>query len=213
MNDMISRFNTYPLGQKVLVMLLFIILMVIGFYFLYYQPYEEEVAQLNAELKQLQEKREEFEVLKNERAEVLSRLEKLKRELLVAREQLPADAEVPSLLQRIHNQAKTAGLEITRFKRVEDVNKNYYTEIPVEMKLSGSFDELANFFYYLGRMTRIVNVREITMKQQGGATKIDAEEAGELEVTAKATTFMYNAPDATAQAAAPAGRRQPPGKR
>ncbi len=195
MNDLISRFNTYPLGQKVLMLLLLIILMVIGFYFLHYQPYEEQVASLNQELKTIQAKREEFEVLKNERAEVLSRLEKLKRELLVAREQLPASAEVPSLLQRIHNQAKTAGLEITRFKRVDDVSKNYYTEIPVEMKLSGSFDELANFFYYLGRMTRIVNVRDISLKQQGGGSKLDSENAGELEVTARATTFMYNAPE------------------
>ncbi len=195
MNDLISRFNTYPLGQKVLMLLLLIILMVIGFYFLHYQPYEEQVASLNQELKTIQAKREEFEVLKNERAEVLSRLEKLKRELLVAREQLPASAEVPSLLQRIHNQAKTAGLEITRFKRVDDVSKNYYTEIPVEMKLSGSFDELANFFYYLGRMTRIVNVRDISLKQQGGGSKLDSEDAGELEVTARATTFMYNAPE------------------
>lgn len=194
MNDLIGRFNSYPLGQKVLVMLLLIITMVIGFYFLHYQPYQDEVTNLNADLKKIQEDREEFEVLKNKRADVLSRLEKLKRDLLVAREQLPASAEVPSLLQRIHNQAKTAGLEITSFKRVPDESKNYYTEIPVEMKLSGSFDELANFFYYLGRMTRIVNVRDITMTQSGKISMSNSDETGELAVTARATTFMYNAP-------------------
>ncbi len=194
MNELIGRFNSYPLGQKVLVMLLLIITMVIGFYFLHYQPYQENLVRLNNDLKDIQQKREEFEVLKNQRAEVLSRLEKLKRDLLVAREQLPASAEVPSLLQRIHNQAKTAGLEITKFKRIPDESKNYYTEIPVEMELEGSFDELANFFFYLGRMTRIVNVRDITMKELGKSSQ-STETAGELKVTAKATTFMYNAPE------------------
>ena len=207
MNDLVSRFNAYPLGQKVLMMLLLIILMVVGFYMLHYQAYVDEVTSLNAQIDADQRKRQNLEMQKRDRVEVLSRLEQLKRDLLLAREQLPADAEVGRLLEHVHNQAKTAGLEIVRFKRVEDSPQNYYTEIPVEMKLNGSFDELANFFFYLGRMTRIVNVRDIRMKQASATKLDDPEGAGELEVDALATTFMYIPPAAPA---APAGAATTP---
>ena len=102
---------------------------------------------------------------------------------------LPKSAEIPSLLQRIHNQAKTAGLEIQRFERRNDAPQDFYVEIPVAMELSGTYDELANFFYYVGRMTRIVNVRGISLiKQKPKGGQVDT---GELKVQALATTFMY----------------------
>jgi Tfp pilus assembly protein PilO len=59
------------------------------------------------------------------------------------------------------------------------------------MDLSGTYDELANFFYYVGRMTRIVNVRDISLTRSSSG--LSAE--GELKVTALATTFRYKRPD------------------
>lgn len=189
MNEFITKFNSYPLGQKLIFVILLMSLMAVGFYFLHYQPHQEAYAGQEARLKQLQQEREKLDLLKANRAEVLARLEGLKRQLLIAREQLPQSAEVPSLLQRIHNQAKTAGLEINVFKRESNVTQSYYTEIPVKMELVGTYDELANFFYYVGRMTRIVNVRDITLSRQNKGLEAD----GELKVSALATTFMYNA--------------------
>ena len=191
MNELITKFNSYPLGQKILLLILLMCLMVVGFYFLHYQPYEAQYAAQQDKLEKLQDKRSKIAVLKESRTEVLNQLEKLKRQLLIAREQLPASAEIPSLLQRIHNQAKTAGLEIRIFQRVENNKQPYYTEIPVQMELTGTFDELANFFYYIGRMRRIVNVRNITLTRAKSGLKAE----GELKVSALATTFMYNAQD------------------
>ena len=189
MNDFMQKFAAYPMGQKLLFVSVIMIMMVVAFYLLHYQPHQEEVAGKRQQLTQLQNDREKLDLLKANREEVLSRLEGLKRQLLIAREQLPVSAEVPSLLQRIHNQAKTAGLEITKFKRIQNQTQAYYTEIPVEMSLVGAFDELANFFYYVGRMTRIVNVKDMSLVR----TVNDWENLGELKVTALATTFMYNA--------------------
>ena len=163
-------------------------MMVLAFYFAHYEEHQNAMKSQADQLTTLQNKQEKLELLKANREEVLSRLEALKRQLLIAREQLPVNAEVPSLLQRIHNQAKTAGLEINTFKRVPNETKAYYTEIPVEMELVGTYDELANFFFFVGRMTRIVNVRELSLKR----TNKSLEEQGELKVSALATTFMYN---------------------
>lgn len=189
MNDFMQKFAAYPMGQKLLFVSVLMIMMVVAFYLLHYQPHQDEVAGKRQQLTQLQNDREKLDLLKANREEVLSRLEGLKRQLLIAREQLPVNAEVPSLLQRIHNQAKTAGLEINTFKRVPNQAQAYYTEIPVEMELVGTYDELANFFYYVGRMTRIVNVRDLKLDRSDKSL----EATGELKVTALATTFMYNA--------------------
>ena len=52
---------------------------------------------------ELQREKESLDQLKKNRAQVLAQLEQLKRQLLIAQEKLPKGAEIPSLLQRIHN--------------------------------------------------------------------------------------------------------------
>lgn len=199
MNDFISKFNNVPLGQRILFLSLIICGMAIGFVLLMYQPLTEDIAKKQVQLKKLQREQVRLKQLQANKAEVMAKLERLDRKLLIAKEKLPDSAEVPSLLQRIHNQAKTAGLEIKSFKRVPDQSKDYYTEIPVEMKLVGTYDELANFFYYVGRMTRIVNTSELGLKRLG---KGPLDTDGNLEVNALATTFMYK----RSAPAAPKGR-------
>jgi type IV pilus assembly protein PilO len=190
----IDRFNTYPLGQKIMLLILIVIMLFVGFYMALLSPLQDEINMRKQQLTTLQREKEKLDQVKANRADVLARLEGLKRQLIIAREKLPATAEVPSLLQRIHNQGKTAGLDINKFRRLPDTAQDYYTEIPVEMELVGTYDELANFFYYIGRMTRIVNVQGITLERV--SKKLEAE--GELKVTARATTFMYKGEDVSA---------------
>lgn len=187
MNDFVDKFNGYPLGQKVLGLVLLVALLGIGVHMGVLSPMHEETARAKSRAVELQREKESLEQLKKNRSQVLAQLEQLKRQLLIAQEKLPKGAEIPSLLQRIHNQAKTAGLEIVKFQRNNDVPKDFYVEIPVEMALSGSYDELANFFYYIGRMTRIVNVSDIALTRVNSGLNPD----GDLKVTARATTFRF----------------------
>lgn len=207
MNEFITRFDSYPLGQRALG-LIFLMAVVFGIYYmLIHQELESSIdTQKNARI-ELQRNKEKFDQLIKSKKQVQDRVAKLKLDLHVAREKLPLNAEIPSLLQRIHNQAKTAGLDINVFQREEDTEQQYYIEIPVMMELIGTYDELANFFYYIGRMTRIVNVRNIDLEQRGGKDSA----SGELVVTALATTFRYKADPVPA--AGPPGRRPPQPKK
>lgn len=192
MNDFIDKFNTVPMAQRVLGLIVLLVIFAVGFYSLALMPLQNEISSSEQQLVKLQRERERLEQLKRNRAVVLRQLEKLKRQLLIAQEKLPQDAEIPSLLQRIHNQAKTAGLEITSFKRNPDVAKNFYVEIPVLMDLSGTYDELANFLFYVGRMTRIVNVKNLNLAALSSGMHSD----GELKISAVGTTFRYAKPGA-----------------
>lgn len=192
MNEFIDRFNSIPLAQRVLALILLMSVIAVGFWFAFLSPMNDEITQSEQKLVELQREKERLDQLKRNRAVVLRQLEKLKRQLLIAQEKLPQDAEIPSLLQRIHNQAKTAGLEILTFRRKPDVTQQYYIEIPVQMELAGTYDELANFLYYVGRMTRIVNVKDLAMKRKAQALDPD----GELTISALGTTFRYAEPKA-----------------
>lgn len=187
MNDFVDKFNAIPLGHRVLGLVFVFFALAAASYFVLFDPIRVETEQRRAENVELQRKKETLEQLKNNRQEVLAQLEQLKRQLVIAQEKLPKGAEIPSLLQRIHNQAKTAGLEIRKFQRNSDVAKDFYVEIPVDMELSGTFDELANFFYYVSRMTRIVNISSIGLKRSSSGLSAD----GALGVTARATTFRF----------------------
>lgn len=185
MNDFIDKFNQVPTVQKVFLLFIAMVGMGVVFWMLMYQPVQEKIESNKTQLSELEQEQKRLERLKENQARMRAKIAELQQELLIAREKLPATAEIPSLLQRIHNQAKTAGLEIENFQRLESRQQEYYIEIPVTMELVGSFDELANFFYYVGRMTRIVNVKNLSMKRK----KDGLNKNGELVVSAQATTF------------------------
>lgn len=187
MNNLVDKFNSFPLGHRVLGLVFIFFAIAAASYFLVFDPIRINTENRRGEIVELQRKKETLTQLKNNRAEVLAQLEQLKRQLVIAQEKLPKSAEIPSLLQRIHNQAKTAGLEIRKFQRNPDIARDFYMEIPVDMELNGTFDELANFFYYVSRMTRIVNVSSIGLKR----TKSGLNADGALAVTARATTFRF----------------------
>lgn len=191
MNEFIDKFNAYPLGQRILGLVLIVFLFGIAANVLLLSPIYDATESARTQTIDLQREKESLDQLKKNRAQVLAQLEQLKRQLLIAQEKLPKGAEIPSLLQRIHNQAKTAGLEIQRFERRNDAPQDFYVEIPVAMELSGTYDELANFFYYVGRMTRIVNVADISLERQEGGLTPD----GSLKVQARATTFRFKSDD------------------
>ena len=83
-------------------------------------------------------------------------------------------------------EGKIVGLEINRFEREAPQIADLFVRIPVKMTLNGTFHQIATFFYYVGKLTRIVNVENISLvssqKDLGTAT---------LMATCTATTFMY----------------------
>jgi type IV pilus assembly protein PilO len=184
-NDLVVRFNNMPLAQKVVILALLLAVIGIAFFFGMYEPIEQQIIGQQAELTRLEKEKQRLAQIKANQEEVRAQLERLETQLLIAREKLPNSEQISSLLQRVQNQAKTAGLDLDSFDIAPNQDEAYYVEIPVKMKLRGTYDELANFFYYVGRMTRIVNVRDISM------TKLGGELEGELSVSALATTFMY----------------------
>jgi type IV pilus assembly protein PilO len=72
------------------------------------------------------------------------------------------------------------------FKPNGEVPKGFYAELPIQLRLSGTYHDIALFFDKIGKLERIVNVSDIEL----GAPK---KENGQivLDVTCNATTFQF----------------------
>ena len=80
--------------------------------------------------------------------------EKLKSQLDKALTELPDKKEIPSLLTNIGALARQQGLDVLRFKPSKEVVKGFYAEVPVELKLTGAYHDVAMFFDSVGNLPR-----------------------------------------------------------
>jgi len=101
---------------------------------------------------------------------------------------LPNTKEIPSLLTNISNLAQQSGLEILLFQPKEEIPKQFYAEIPVEMKIKGKYHDIAMFFDRVSKLPRIVNIVDLKMK---APRKIKSEEEIILDTSFKAVTFKF----------------------
>ena len=115
-----------------------------------------------------------------------ARLDKVKKELAVMKAQLPDKKEIPNLLKTISSLGKESGLHFQLFRPKKEVSKDFYAEIPVEIKVVGGYNQVADFFYKVGRLDRIVNISNVIMENP-------AEEDGEIKLNTfcLATTFRF----------------------
>lgn len=77
---------------------------------------------------------------------------------------LPAEKEIPSLLKRIAGLGWETDLDVAMFKPGSPVAKEFYTEVPVQLKVLGTYHDLGTLFERLGRLERIVNVADLTIR-------------------------------------------------
>ena len=190
MNELIDRFNAVPLTNKIIVLFLVMILLAAGYVIGLHLPMNEEIADLQTQAVELAQEQRDLQDVHEQQAQVERKIEELQDELLRAEDKLPDTAEIPGLLERIYRDAEMQGLTIETFQRHEerDAEGADYVEIPVEMELVGSFDEIANFFAEVGQRGRIINIEDIELNRQSS----DLSPDGTLNVSAWATTYRWS---------------------
>jgi len=98
--------------------------------------------------------------------------------------QLPGKTEVPSLLVDISQTGLGAGLEEQTFTPTGEIQKDFYAELPIKLRYTGSYHELGNFVSGIAALPRIVTLHDISIRPVGS----NPDELT-LDVTAK--TYRY----------------------
>ncbi|MFM7736434.1 MAG: type 4a pilus biogenesis protein PilO [Alphaproteobacteria bacterium] len=107
-------------------------------------------------------------------------------QLRLAVTRLPDQKEIPDLLSSISSLARDSGLDILAFRQKPETYQDFYAEVPVDMVVRGTFPQLTGFVDDVGRLDRIVNVSDITIKEP----KVQ-DELIVLQASLQITTFRF----------------------
>jgi type IV pilus assembly protein PilO len=115
--------------------------------------------------------------------------------------QLPGKTEVPNLLVDISQTGLAAGLEEKLFQPANEQKRDFYAELPIRIRLSGSYHEFGEFVSGIAALPRIVTLHDIDIKP------VAAQGAGFDNLTLDLTAKTYRYLDEEELAAADASKK------
>ncbi|WP_025915955.1 type 4a pilus biogenesis protein PilO [Herminiimonas sp. CN] len=179
----------WPLAPRLLCAfgVLFAVL-VLGWYFYW----SDQIAALDAGVQQEQKLREEYRS-KIAQAMNLDGLRKQKEQVghyvATLEKQLPNKAEMDALLSDINQAGIGRGLQFELFKPGQVAVKDYYAELPINIKVAGSYHAVGAFTSDIANLPRIVTLNNMNLV---------AGKDGALSLEAIAKTFRYLDPEEVA---------------
>lgn len=167
--------GTWPVVPRVVVLVgLFVALITAGWWFVWQDQLDSLEAKRNEEVSL------KAEFLDKKRQAVnrdlhLQQLNEIDRSFGALLKQLPNKAEVEALLIEINQAGMGRGLQFELFKPGQEVIKDFYAELPISVKLVGSYHDFGAFAGDIGRLSRIVTLNNLSISaQQGGMLTLDA---------------------------------------
>lgn len=95
--------------------------------------------------------------------------------------QLPDRSEIEKLLIYINQAGGTRGLKFDYFKPEPEKMSEFYAELPIKIKVTGTYSAIGNFATDVSQLSRVVILKDINLTTNNGLVS--------MEATAK--TFRY----------------------
>ena len=172
-----------------LILVLVIVLLIFGLYWqLAYKGKARTIKRLSNDLSNKQAKLNENEAIARNLPRFKQEVEKLNQRLGRVVQELPNSREIPNLLETINNLGAINGLDVIFIRPQNDVDKGFYAEVPISIKVKGGYHEMGLFLDAVSKLPRIINVSDITM---GNAREDERSGAIHLDISALATTYRY----------------------
>lgn len=167
-------------------MLVFLAVIGAVFFYVLYKPKMTELKALQGRQSELAAQIEESKRIADNLSKFKKDYEQLQLDLEKALTELPNQKEIPSLLTSITSKGKEAGLDFLIFRPKAEEPKDFYSAVPVDISVFGSFYNVANFFVAVGTLPRIVNISNVSVdeiRNVGGRLV--------MRVNCLATTFRF----------------------
>jgi type IV pilus assembly protein PilO len=181
-----NNVGIWPTPIKIFVVLLVAILVLVAGY---YMIVEDDIASLETVQEEEQKLRDDFSRKQRKAANLEAyrkQLEEMKESFGTMLRQLPDKTEVAELLVDVSQTGLAAGLEFELFKPQSEVPREFYAELPIQVKVTGQYHEFGHFISGLAALPRIVTIHDIKISR---TTKEDANADLLLQATAK--TYRY----------------------
>jgi len=157
----------------------------------YYFDTEDQLAQLEAAERKEQQLRGEFEGKQKKAASLEAykqQLAEMNESLGAMLRQLPDKSEVAALLIDVYQTGLAAGLECELFQPQGEAPKDFYAELPIKVRVRGSYHQFGEFVSGLAALPRIVTIHDV---------KITGGNPQALQLEAIVKTYRYLEESAT----------------
>lgn len=177
--------GAWPVLPRVALLVgLFVLILVAGWWFVWNEQLETLAARQQDELKL----KDEYVAKKTQAVNLdlyTQQMNEIDRSFGALLKQLPNKAEVESLLVEINQSGMGRGLQFELFKPGQEVVKDFYAELPVNVRVTGSYHDFGAFAGDIGRLSRIVTLNNIAI------TSNPQSKDGSLVMDAVTKTFRY----------------------
>ena len=187
--DEIRRLNPrdigiWPLPAKVAaVFLLFIVLTGLAAYFGWSPQYDE----LESKEKQEVVLRQEYSTKKSQAINLdlyVQQLKEVEQQFGTLLRQLPSKSEMDALLSDINQAGLGRGLQFELFKPSSERLQDFYAEVPVDLRVTGNYHDIAAFTSDVSQLSRIVTLNDVAITNKDPKDTV-------LTMEAVAKTFRY----------------------
>ena len=175
--------GTWPLIPRLAVLMLILAAACVGGWFFYWSGLQdqlnagrEEEQRLKTEYKTKLQKAINLDVLLKQKEQVSTYVNALEK-------QLPSKSEMDALLSDINTAGVGRGLQFELFKPGAVTAKDYYAELPIDIKVTGSYHDIGSFASDIANLPRIVTLNNLQI--------LDEKSSGRLTMNAIAKTFRY----------------------
>lgn len=198
--------------QALLFAVLAVVLIGVGLY-APFSPVQEKDAELKTLMdtkNKLISEKANLEVFQSQLPLVERDIQARKVEIENLRRIIPADKDVDDFIRMMQGAAASAGVNIRRLKALSVAARDQYYELPFEVDVDGPYYGVADFFNRLSKVSRIINVGDLSLKStaEGAGRKYPLRPGTTVSGTFVALTFFSKAAEEPAkQPVAPPAKR------
>lgn len=163
MDKLLAQIQKAPMSQKVAALVMAVVLMCVGYYFLIFQGQQETLATLEREFRTVEDELQEKQEIASNLSKFKKKVEFLQQKLEEKKKNLPDDANIDQLLKTLNELSEKSDIRILNFVPASEVMQNFYAEIPVNIAIEGNYHEISTFFDKISKEDRIINLSNISL--------------------------------------------------
>ncbi len=149
-----------------------------------------------------------LQVYERRNAEFKLEMAALEKQLETLKAIVPEEKELDEFMRLLQGAAAASGVQIRRMTADAVVPRDYHYELPFDIEVDGPYFSIEDFFARLSRLSRIINVGDLTFSSlaDGKGAKYPIRPGTTVMGKCQVTTFFSKPGEA---ASAPAGKNQP----
>jgi type IV pilus assembly protein PilO len=156
-----EKYSSINIRQKIIGISLFTVVLVGIFYILFFKPNYDDIDKLTLQVNATNNDLKKVRIAARNLPVHQEELENARNQFETTSVLLPKSQEIPNLLRSISDLGRNAGLDFISFVPGQEIPKDFYAEIPIDIKIKGPFHNLGLFLDKVSKLERIVSVNNI----------------------------------------------------